>query len=98
MPNKGILVLKKELEELRSKPPGLELVAMLNKLARVSLRLNPIKSETWAQEALILAEEIGFLIGQAKSCQALGTIYQQKGNFAESMSYCQKSLKIYEEL
>ncbi len=98
MPNREIIELEKELEGLRQKPPGSELVSVLNRLSFAALHTNPCKAEACAQEAQNLAEKQGLPVEQAKSCTTLGTIKLEAGNFAEAMSYCRKSMEIYEEL
>ncbi len=98
MPNKEILALEKELEELRLLPPGLELAVMLNKLAFTCMHSDPRKAEAYAMEVLDLTENLGFPDEQAKSCNTLGTISLESGNFTEAMSYCRKSMEISEEL
>ena len=90
--------MEKELEQLRLEPPGSELATVLNKLAYACLHLDPHKAEAYAMEVLDLAEKQGFLLEQAKSCNTLGTINQEAGNFAEAMSYCRKSMEISEEI
>ena len=98
MPNKEVKTLEKKLKELRLDPPGLEIVSLLNKLADVYLHSDPRKSEVCALEAKDLAEKLGLLVEQAKSCNTLGTINQEAGNIAEAMSYCRESMEICEEL
>ncbi len=98
MPNKEILALEKELEKLRREPPGSELVSVLNKLASAYLHSDSGRSEECAQEAYELAEKQRNYSEQARSCNVLGTINLEAGNFAEAMSYSRKSMEIYEEL
>ena len=98
MPNKEILELEKELERLRQEPAGSELVTVLNKLALACLHSDSGRSEACAQEAYDLAEKQGIVSEQARSCNTLGTINLEAGNFAEAMSYSRKSMEIYEEL
>ena len=98
MPNNEIIELEKELERLRQEPPGSELVSVLNKLAFAMMHTDPRKAEACALEALDLAQNLEFPVGQAKSYTTLGTIYLEAGNFAEAMSYCRKAMEIYEKL
>jgi tetratricopeptide (TPR) repeat protein len=98
MPNEKIISLEKKLEEFRSKPPGSELVSVLNSLAYASFHSDPHTAEAHALEAQDLAEKQGLLPDLAKSCSTLGSINHQAGNFAEAMSYSRKSIGIYEEL
>ena len=98
MLNKEVILLEKELAVLRLEPAGSELVAMLNRLALASHRSDPIKSEAWALEALNLADELELPGEQARCYTTLGTINKGAGNFTEAMSYCRKSMKIYEGL
>ncbi len=98
MPNKEINKFEKELEKLRSKPPGSELAAVLNKLANVALHSDPHEANTYVLEAKDLAEKLKLPVEQAKSYRTLGIINREAGNFAEAMSYCRKSLEIYEKL
>jgi len=98
MLNKETTALEKELEELRLKPPGSEIVTVLNKLSLACLHSDSGRSEACAQEAYDLAEEQGILSEQARSFNTLGTIYLEAGNFVEAMSYSRKSMEIYEEL
>ena len=98
MPNKEIIELEKELEELRSEPPGLEFVTVLNKLAFTSRHSNPGKAEAYAREAQDHADKQGFLAEQANSFRMLGIVNRETGKFTEAMSYCRKSMEIYEEL
>ncbi len=96
--NEEMTVLEKELEELRLKPAGSELAALLNELAYLYLHSNPDRSEVCALEAQNLAEKLGLLTCMAKSCSLLGSINHQSGNYAEAMLYSRKSMEIYEEL
>ncbi len=98
MPNKEIIELDKELEELRSKPPGSELVSVLNRLAFTGIHSNPHESKTYALEAQDLAEKQKLPVEQAKSFRTLVTINLEAGNFAEAMSYSRKSMEIFEKL
>jgi len=98
MPNKEIIALEKELEELRSKPPGSELVSVLNKLAFDYLRSDPRKAKAFVLEAQDLAEELGLPVDQATGYRMLATINLEVGNSVKAMSYCNKSMKIYEQL
>jgi tetratricopeptide (TPR) repeat protein len=98
MPNEEIIALEKELEKLRLEPPGSELVSLLNKIALSEIHSDPRKSEAYALEAHDLAGELGFPVEQARSCNMLGTVNQEAGNFAEAMSYCRKSMEISEKL
>ena len=98
LPNVEITTLEKELEDLRSKPPGSDLVSVLNRLAYASFHSDPHTAEAHALEAQDLSEKQGLLSDLAKSCSTLGSINHQAGNFAEAMSYSRKSIGIYEEL
>ena len=98
MPNKEIIALEKELKSLRKKPPGSELVTVLNKLAAASLHSDSGRSETCAKEAYELAEKQQNSSEQARSCNTLGTLNLEAGNFTEAMSNCRKAMEIYEEL
>ena len=98
MPNKEIVALEKELEGLRLKPPGSELVIALNGIALACFHSDPRRSEACALEAQDLAEELGLPVEQAKSYRILGIFKRDAGKFAESMSYCRKSMEIYEKL
>ena len=98
MPNKKIIALEKELEELRLLPPGAELVAVLNKLAFAGMHSDPRRSEACALEACDLAGKQELLVEKAKSYNTLGTINLEAGNFTEAMSNCRKSMEIYEKL
>ena len=98
MPNKEILALEKELERLRLLPSGSELVIVLNKLAFTLMHSDPREAETYALEVQDLAEKQELFIEQARSYDILGTINLETGNFAEAMSYCRKSMEIYERL
>ena len=98
MPNKEIVELEKELEELRSKPPGSELVSVLNKLAFARIHSDPRKAKVCVLEAQDLAEKKGLLVEQAISCRTLGIINCEEGYFTEAMSYFRKSMDIYEKL
>ncbi len=96
--NEEMIVLEKKLEELRLKPAGSELTAVLNKLAYQYLHSNPDRSEACALEAQDIAKKLGLLTDMAKSCSLLGSINHQSGNYAEAMAYSWKSMEIYEEL
>ncbi|MCD4709006.1 MAG: tetratricopeptide repeat protein [Candidatus Sabulitectum sp.] len=98
MPNKDILTLEKELEAFRSKPSGSEIVSVLNKLANASLKAYPVKAKAYVLEALDLAEKHELPVEQAISYRILGIINREAGNFTEAMSYCRKSMDIYETL
>ncbi len=98
MPNKEIVELEKELERLRQEPPGSELVSVLNRLAFVYIHLDPLKAKTCVQEAKNLAGKLELPNEQAISCRTLGIINCEEGYFTEAMSYCRKSMEIYEEL
>ena len=98
MPNKEILALEKELEELRSKPPGSELLSVLNKLAFNRIPSYPREAKACALEAKDLAGKLGFPAEQAKSFRTLGIISCEGGNFAEAMSYCRNAMNIFEKL
>ena len=98
MPNEEIIELEKELERLRLKPPGLELVSVLNKLASAYLHPDPRKAEACVLEARDLADKQGFPAEQANSYRILGIISREVGKYAEAMSHCRKSMNIYEEL
>ena len=98
MPNKKIIALEKELESLRLEPPGSKLVSVLNKLAFAILHSDPGKAETLVLEALDLAEKQERPVEKAKSYATLGVIKYKTGTFAEAMSYCRKSMRIYEDL
>jgi len=98
MPNKEIIKLEKKLTGLRSKPPGSELVSVLNKLAFAELHSDPGKSEAYALEVLDLAGKQELFVEKAKGYNTLGTINLEAGNFAEAMLNCRKSMEIYEKL
>jgi tetratricopeptide (TPR) repeat protein len=98
MPNKKILALEKELEELRSKPPCSELAVVLNKLAFTRISSYPHKAKAHALEAHDLSGELGIPVEQAISCRTLGIISCEEGNFTEAMSYCRKSMEISKKL
>ncbi len=98
MPDNKIIALEKELERLRLEPAGLELASVLNKLAFALLHSDPRRAEDYAMEVLDLAEKQRFPAEQANSYRILGTINLEKGNFAEAMLCCRKSIEIYEEL
>jgi len=98
MENKEIIKLEKELEKFRSMPPGSELVSVLNRLAYASFHSDPRKAKACVLEAQDLAERQGLPVEQAKSFSVLGSINHQTGNFSEALSYCRKSMEIYEEL
>ncbi len=98
MPNNEIIALEKELESLRLEPPGSEFVSVLNKLASACLHSDSGRSEACALEAMGLAEKLELLTEQAKSYRTLGMITRDVGKFAEAMSYCRKSMVIYEKL
>ncbi len=98
MPNKEFIELEKELEKLRLEPFGSEIVSVLNKLAYTGMHSDPRKAEAYAMEVLDLAEDLGIPAEQAKSNNTLGTINLEAGNFAEALSYCRKSMEIYEEI
>ena len=98
MPNKEIVKLEKELEDLRQEPPGAELAAALNRLAFVYIHLDPSKAKTCVQEAKDLAGKLGLPSEQARSFRTFGIINCEEGNFPEAMSYCRKSMEIFEKL
>ncbi|MCD4707483.1 MAG: tetratricopeptide repeat protein [Candidatus Sabulitectum sp.] len=98
MPTELIIVLERELEKLRSGPSCSKLVETLNNLAFAVLHFDPGKSETLALEAQNLAEKQELPFEQARSFTTLGTINLEAGNFAEAMSFCMKSMNIYERL
>ena len=98
MTNKIIIELEKELKELRLEPPGSDLISVLNKLANAYLHSDPREAKTYVLEAQSLAEKQGLLAEQAKSYRMLGIINRDVGNFTEAMSYCRKSMEIYEKL
>ncbi|MCD4708231.1 MAG: tetratricopeptide repeat protein [Candidatus Sabulitectum sp.] len=98
MPNEEIIKLENELEKLRLESPGLELTVTLNKLAYACLHSDPRTAEVHALEAQSLSINLGFPVELAKSDTTLGRINQEAGNFPEAMSYCRKSMNIYEEL
>ncbi|MCD4655698.1 tetratricopeptide repeat protein [bacterium] len=98
MLNKEIVELERKLELLRQKTPCVELAAVLNKLAFLFLHLEPHKSKVYAREAQDLAEKLGFLVELARSNTILGVVSLETGNFTEAMSFCRKSMKIYEKL
>ncbi len=98
MPNEEIIVLEKELEELRSKPDDSELLSVLNKLALAWIHSDPRKAEAYAMEVLDIAQKLGLPVEKAKSYNTLGIINCEGGNFPEAMSYCRKSMEICEEL
>ncbi len=98
MANEEIAVLEKELEGLRAKPSGSELVSVLNKLAFAVMHSDPSVAEAYAMEVLDLAENLGFPVELAKSYTTLGKINLETGKFTEAMSCCRKSMEIFEEL
>ncbi len=98
MPSKKIIELEKELERHRIKPPGSELASVLNKLAYAYLHSDPLKAKTCALESQELSVKLELPAEQAKSYRMLGMIDLEVGNFAEAMSYCRKSMEIYEKL
>jgi len=98
MHSEAITALEKELEGLRSKPSDSDVVSVLNKLAHFYIHSDPRKAETCVLEARDIAEKLGLLTEQAKSYRILGIINREVGKFAEAMSYCRKSMEIYEKL
>ncbi len=98
MSNKEIIALEKELKRLRQKPPGSDLVSLLNKLANLHGHSDPREAEAYVLEAQDIAEKQGLLTEQAISYRILGMINREVGKFTEAMSYSRKSMEIYEEL
>ncbi len=98
MPNEEIIALEKTLETLRSEPPDLNLVSVLNKLAYALMHSDPSKAEDFALEAADLAQKQELRIEHAKACTTLGTTNYEVGNFAEAMKYCRMAMDIYDEL
>ncbi len=98
MPDKETIELEKKLERLRLEPPCSELVSALNKVAFARMHSDPRKAEAFAREAQDLSVKLELPAEQADSFRTLGIINLEVGNFAEAMSYCRKSMKIFEEL
>jgi tetratricopeptide (TPR) repeat protein len=95
MPNKKIIALEKELEELRLKPPGSELVIALNGIAHACIHSDPNKSKAYALEACKLAGELEIQNEQARSYLLLGSFHLEAGNLDEAMSQCRHAMEIY---
>ena len=98
MENRKIVELEKELEKLRLKPPGSELVSVLNEIAYAYRRSDSQKAETTALEAQRLADELDLPIEKANSYRMLASVYLETGNFADTMSNCRQAMEIFEQL
>ncbi len=98
MPNEEVIALEKELERLRLEPAGSELTVILNKLAYAYFNSDPRKAKTCVLEAQDIAGRLELPAEQAQSFRTLGIISCEKGNFAEAISYCRKSMEIFKQL
>lgn len=69
-------------------------VTLLNDLAWQYVNSDPQTSIKYANEALQLGRELGFLSGQAKALTILGVLYTNKGQPDSGISYFNRSIEI----
>ncbi len=67
-------------------------------LSRKYLGTSPSEAKKYADEALKLADSIGYRNGQAYSLKNLGLAANTEGNYLEAIDYWEKALKIFEAL
>jgi tetratricopeptide (TPR) repeat protein len=73
-------------------------VNLLNKIASTFVYSNPIEGKPYSETAFLLARELNFKSGQAKSCYYLGVIYALSGNAIEAEKSYQVALSIYRNI
>lgn len=70
----------------------------LNELFKEHFRSNPDLARRYAEEALALAEEIGFEKGAFKLINNLGVLHSNQGNYDLALEYHYRNLAHYEEI
>ncbi|RNC85475.1 MAG: hypothetical protein ED557_01495 [Balneola sp.] len=70
----------------------------LNEIVRQIYRGYPDSARSYAFQALRLAEQLGYLKGEANAYRRLGSTYFSQDKNDSSMFYFEKSLELYEEL
>lgn len=86
------------LEALLDTVQGDRKVKTLNELFRANLRSDPVTAVGYAQEALLLASEIGDRRGLAASYNNMGVAYRSQGALDKALKYYITSLHLYDSL
>lgn len=90
------------IDSLLKELPGLaddsNKVRLLNNLSNEYRVINPYEGIRHGEDALALAEQLGFRRGQARANAALGVNYQYKSDYPTALAYFFKALKIYESI
>lgn len=93
--------LKDKLEGLRSQPENdaisIEVVKVYCELAYALHSSDPEQAESYANQALGLAERIEFKKGMAESHTVMGTIAWVRGNYEKALGCYTRSLRICDE-
>ena len=87
---------------MRSGPPsgktGRARVDLLNELGMILYKSNPLLTEAYAWESLVLSERMGYRKGEADSNRLMGVSNGARGKYPESMEYFNIARTIYTEL
>jgi signal transduction histidine kinase len=94
--------LERKLEALSNKPDkgasGRKKVDILNDLAYALCTSDPPKAESYANQALVLAEKLNYKKAVVTSCLNLGFSYYTRRNYNKATEYCRESLRMSEEI
>lgn len=72
-------------------------VKILNALTDEYLLVNPLKAQQYAEEALQLSQNSGYLPGQIKSTDNLARVYNSQKAYNKSIEYYQKAVNLKQQ-
>lgn len=94
--------LEKQLTKLDNKPntgaSGRKKVDILNELAHALLTSDPVKTESYARQALALAQKSKYKSGKARSYHNIGNSYKMRDNIKAAEKCHSKAFRISKEI
>jgi tetratricopeptide (TPR) repeat protein len=79
------------------KTTGKEKVDVLNQLSEKYQNTAPKQARKYAQEAMELAQDLAYTLGEALAYKNIGVVYHLQGNNSQAIEFFLKALKLYEK-
>ncbi|MCC5943725.1 MAG: tetratricopeptide repeat protein [Bernardetiaceae bacterium] len=89
-------IIKILVESLDTVSSDIERVDILNELRYYHTRNEFNTALDYANQALVLAQKIQYIKGEAAAYDGLGAVYEHLGDYGRALSYKIESLKVYE--
>lgn len=83
---------------LEKKEDGIERIDILNQLASEYIRVEPVKTKNYAQQALTLSQSQKYSNGEALAYRMLGSFFEGASKYDSAKHMFQKSLSLYKRL